>query len=621
MNGLKFIGNPANEGEGISDAGIETYRKNPLHAVARETGQNSRDAADKNSNVPVVVEIQRVEINSAEIPNLAEYRKTVDACLREAEEEEDVKEISFFRQARELLSRPEIPVLKICDYNTTGLTGPCEKGNPFYALVKSSGKSIKEGVTSGGSFGIGKSAVYSASDLQTVFYSTVYLDDDGERRYLCQGKSKFRSFSMDGEPYRSVGYWGDEDGFMPVDNADEVPDWLQREEVGTNVYSVGVRNSEDWKHEMLASIVTNFYCAIHYRNLEFIVDGSTISADTLLSHFENSRVRDAALNSDDFDFSRHVYECVRDEDAIVKKIELENVGDFKVTILLRDGLPSRISINRNGMAICDSMKHFGDAFRRFPMFKEFIALVEPACRSANEWMKKLENPSHDELSEQGIIDESERRAAKISGKLLAKEIRNAIASEARSVSDSATEIEELGALFGAENTNSDDDEGERRPNTFKIQKPLKKKKIKKRKVSRNDDDGDRGGGSDQNPDQDPNPNPNPNPNPGSNPGPSDGPEGDSTKWVSATLDNFRTTVYDTKDYSKRRIWFTPQESGKVELSFKCSGLSISAPMSIVGGNPEVTCSKGVRQTLDVVFASAYSGPIEIDGFINKGGEE
>src|SRR3954470_6063446 len=172
MPELRFLPNDAGEGEGLSDAGIETYRADPFPAVARETSQNSRDAHDRDQSPrrPVRIEIERINIPSTSLPGYEKYKEVAKRCLDLATRQKRKKEKAFFEQAQLVLSRDEIPVLRIADYNTTGLKGPCEEGTAFHSLVKSSGVSNKEDDTSGGSFGIGKSAVYSASDLQTVFY-------------------------------------------------------------------------------------------------------------------------------------------------------------------------------------------------------------------------------------------------------------------------------------------------------------------------------------------------------------------------------------------------------------------------------------------------------------------
>src|SRR5688572_21111121 len=102
MPELRFLPNEAGEGEGLSDAGIETYRADPFPAVARETGQNSRDAHDKerSPSQPVRIEIQKVSVPTESLPDVAKYRDIVDHCLRVAQERRVQKEIEFFSQAR-----------------------------------------------------------------------------------------------------------------------------------------------------------------------------------------------------------------------------------------------------------------------------------------------------------------------------------------------------------------------------------------------------------------------------------------------------------------------------------------------------------------------------------------
>ncbi|RKJ16181.1 hypothetical protein D7X33_47490, partial [Butyricicoccus sp. 1XD8-22] len=62
-------------------------------------------------------------------------------------------------QAKYILNEQEIPFLRISDFNTKGLEGAQtgELGSPWSSLVREAGSSNK-GDSSGGSFGIGKSA-------------------------------------------------------------------------------------------------------------------------------------------------------------------------------------------------------------------------------------------------------------------------------------------------------------------------------------------------------------------------------------------------------------------------------------------------------------------------------
>jgi len=66
---LEFLENAGGEAEGLSDAGIETFRENPFAAAARETGQNSRDARS-DSAAPVRVTYNNLNIDTTAFPTI-----------------------------------------------------------------------------------------------------------------------------------------------------------------------------------------------------------------------------------------------------------------------------------------------------------------------------------------------------------------------------------------------------------------------------------------------------------------------------------------------------------------------------------------------------------------------
>lgn len=161
---LKFPSNDAGESEGLGNAAIETFRDRPYASVARECGQNSKDSG---AEIPVKLSFDALEVEPESIPSIATLREDVAGCLKAAEAKLDEKEIEFFKQASVTLSGKKIRVLRIADSNTKGLLGPCVEGKPFHSLLKGEGVSVKENADSGGSFGIGKNAVFAVSDLQT----------------------------------------------------------------------------------------------------------------------------------------------------------------------------------------------------------------------------------------------------------------------------------------------------------------------------------------------------------------------------------------------------------------------------------------------------------------------
>lgn len=608
MPELKFIPNIADEGEGLSDAGIETYRDNPFPAVARETAQNSRDAHDRDRcpDDPVVVVIDKIGVQPAALPAHASYLGTVRRCLELARKSGTEKEIAFFKQAERVLTAPEIPILRIADFNTRGLRGPCLDGHPFYALVKSSGISDKEDDTSGGSFGIGKSAVYSASDLQTVFYSTLYKGDDGSLDFLCQGKTKFRSFVDDeGEPFRSIGYWGEAKGFQPVGDPAQVPHWLRRDEIGTTVCSIAVRETDDWQKEIAASIVTNFFSAIHAGKMEFKVDGDLINSNTLMRRFEDPSLAAAAME-DEFNFARSMYDCLtNDHEAEEHEIDVPAVGKFRLRILVREGLPKRIGILRNGMYVCDGLGHFGDKFRHFPMYRDFVALVEPCEEISNAWLRAMENPRHDELSPERLLQPDERKAAKRAGKTLVDRIRAEISRAAKSAKGEDTDLEELSEFFALDDEGHKDESGARKVESFKVRAPSPRRRSRQTKPPIQDGEGQEGGaarGTEK------------GTGGGGGGGPGDGDRGTGTgtrtRKTPMPLLSPRTITVPA-DPHERRIIFTPAESGEARLSFESTGISDPAPLELADGECRVICVQNERQEIRVRFVEPYDGPIEI----------
>ena len=57
---------------------------------------------------------------------------------------------------------------------------------------------------------------------------------------------------------------------MPLDSPCEIPEWLLRNEQGTSIFSICMRdNRTDWRYEMAAAILMNFFYAIERQEMEF----------------------------------------------------------------------------------------------------------------------------------------------------------------------------------------------------------------------------------------------------------------------------------------------------------------------------------------------------------------
>jgi hypothetical protein len=620
--GLEFLPNDAGEAEGLGDAGIETFRDKPFAAVARETGQNSRDARDEPS-IPVKIKFDELSIEAHLFPSIEEFRASARLCLEKATSAGNEKDIGFFKQAVTALEAPEIRVMRIADFNTRGVRGPCEEGRPFHTLAKADGMSVKNDINSGGSFGIGKSAVSALSDIQTAFYSTRYNDEDGTH-FLCMGKTLFISHTgADGRERRRKGYWGKRKGFMPIVEPTEIPHWLLRGEQGTSIFSVCVRaNRVDWRNEIVAALLMNFFVAIERGEMEFEVDDGTlkINRSTITSLFGDPKVNEVVDHLKAraaFDTARLLHACLTDDAKATIPLDIDGLGRVNLHLLIREKVGYTVGLVRNGMYITNNLANFGEPFKRFPLYKEFTLLVEPAGLEEGAWFKRLENPSHNDLSAERITDPSMRSKGQKLFETLAGQVRKTLKAMAKSEPSSSMELEELNEFFASEETQTEDDLGTEtnpralKPTAIKIAQPKPKRRVTQ---PRGEDDDDQPG-----PDPKPNDDTNPNPDSPDRPGPT---QRRAKASVPIELDRERNLLVDLHTPSLRRIIFTSTVDGEVSVGVDASGLSspdrIAIRASDIGtvddGDVRVVCKRGERVSLNVEFDTSYAGPIELNAF-------
>ena len=614
---MVFLPNDAGELEGLGDAGIETYKDNPYASIARECGQNSNDAAVKR---PVLVCYDLVTLDSAEIPALTKLQAAVESCLNAAVKNGDERTTDFFKQAKKVLAEKKIKCLRVSDSNTTGLVGPCKPGKPFHSLVKAAGISTKESDTSSGSFGIGKNAAFAISDPQTVFYSTIYLKpDSGLPQFLAQGKSKLISHvDGNGRPRRATGYWGNPSGFMPVDTASAVPEWLRRSEVGTSIFALGFREVPNWEYRMAYSLLANFFIAIKRETMRFEVNNGsiTIDASNVGKLLHDSRVELAAKDDDQLEelqFARDLFRCLISTETIEAHVTIPNLGEIAVRVLVKEGLPKRVAIVRNGMMITDNLKHFGDKFSRFPMYRDFVALVEPLSVDGSVLIKKLENPRHDELSAERVPDPVKQRVAKRAMTQLAKQIREIIRNETTVIPEEEVPLDEMGEFF------ADGDRGDVPPpadaeddlTTIRYQ-PGRAKPVRKTKVQGPGQEGGAGGRGG-------------NGGGGGGTGPGTGTGSGGTghrgKVPAVHFDAVRHTRTPDQKENERTIYFTPTISGIAKVTLEAVGINDNdklfavktQPGKIVNGELLLPLEEGKRTSVRVQLSENYDGPIEMAG--------
>lgn len=621
---LLFPYNQANELQGLNNSGVETFMDSPYSGMARELGQNSIDV--RSGEEPVIMHFNKLDLPISAIPDLDNFKRVTDLCLQTSIERNNVKEIDFFEKAKALLEKETVSVLEVSDFNTKGAS---EKG--FQALT-GEGETEKDSIASGGSFGIGKSAGFAVSDLRTVFYSSRHPEGD-----RAQGKTLYRSHTDENHANeisrQSKGYWGDEYG--PITTVSEIPEWMRRSETGTSVFALGMRSSivkrgeNGWAFETLTVLAINFFGAIHNKDVQFHINRQeqnlVLDRDSLKHLIENDDIAKTAEEislSSELTRSRALYKCLSMPDAAVHctEIEIPYAGSFKIRLLLEDGLGYKIGVLRNGIFITDNLKHFGHSYSRFPMYREFALVIEPADQETSALMKRLENPSHDALTPSRIINENERGLIEKGFRLLGHRIKDFIKSHAKFEIADEQDLDEMNEFFNSDDEMSDETGDENSIEDIRIteikvktESPQTRRTKKAKKSSTTSGKGGGHNGKRNFP-----------------AGKTDGADAGEGKGVEDGNGDLDMPVYRTayirdprilrglSGETSRMVKFTAEDTGEFRVSLYAEGVNegVSIPVAIAGSGEyhtyvSVSGVKGDRVTVNLELDEDYRGAVSV----------
>lgn len=390
----RFPDNQHGEIKGFNDAGVSTFGANTIASVVRETIQNSLDAAlDDSGNESVRVEFDIFPMDGSAIPDDERLTQALKGCMKSCQN--DRKASKFFENALLAIS-DRVSVLRISDHGTTGLRGAKsgEMSTDWSRLVKESGSSSKDEL-SGGSFGIGKYAVYACSGMRCVFYSS--LGDDGVLSSI--GAARLVSFEDgEGRMTTGIGYYSDTDRNVAMLEPLRFPGAFAREpgDTGTDLYVINFLDPDDDALEKIRrEVLENFLVSIWTGRLEVEVSGQEIDKHTLGSYI-------GELNPEDkrdrpiieyFDMLRPGAEGVRrivldpDRHTFARKWHYQK-GEAVLYLKQGDGLNRRILMTRRqGMRLFEQ--------RHMPSSINFTGILCIQGSRMNEEFREMEAPSHD----------------------------------------------------------------------------------------------------------------------------------------------------------------------------------------------------------------------------------
>lgn len=379
---------PNHDGEqhGLNDAGVETFRDNPLLSLAREIAQNSCDAADADSGKPVEVHFVLQELPMSKFPEARSFVRTLKAC--ESYWKKSTNTTKFFKRTLELMSEKTIRVLRVSDFNTTGLRGPVtEPTSDWFKLTKSVGASDKTGVA-GGSFGIGKHAPFACSELRTV----LYCSKDNEGGFAFQGVSKLVTHKNTKKATtQGTGYYGNTDKNQPITKSGQVPPAFRRTQIGTDIYILGFLRNSRWEEEVAKSIIDSFFVAIHEGKLVVKVKDILINASSLPGLVTK-------YQADPSFAATAYYNALTSEDAsLFPEEDFAGLGRIELRVVTGKELSKKIAMVRS-----TGMKIFDKGHIQTPV--RFAGVFCAKGEKLNALLRAMEPPSHNKWEENRYED-------------------------------------------------------------------------------------------------------------------------------------------------------------------------------------------------------------------------
>lgn len=416
------------EWDGLNNAAIYTFNSDVINSLVREMFQNSLDARNKNLKdaesgklLPLWIRIRYEELTQSDFPDFKGFCSIFEKITTA---KPNAQHEAFFRNGSEALNQKKIPFLIFEDYNTVGLEGKDdEPDKSFNSCVISEGVSVKTEATAGGSFGIGKNAIYGLSKLRTVFY--VSCNPAGE--YIFQGKAKLACYHDGKETKDNKIYCGIGNDAASLRNRNKLPKQLRgffdRTEPGLSVFAVCPVLDGNWSEEFLKAILRNYWLALDKGDLQVELhdqgEVQKLNKDNLqeqLKRFFDPEVwtgEDIAPAGNPAEFYRTYKEVV------AEGTEINRLG--KVRFFYRE-LENRytncVAYLRNGMVVYSAKIHGFGSYSYCGVF-----LCDDA--GGNEILRAMEPPRHDGFIPELLTDK--RSDLNVNdGRQILREIKNFI---------------------------------------------------------------------------------------------------------------------------------------------------------------------------------------------------
>lgn len=402
---------------GPNNAAVEHFAATPYPSLIRESIQNSLDVvADRSKPLRMKFEFGKLRAKTYE--GFYELRKHIEGVIKLYGQKAKSEYSPMLEQFDRSYSngQSQIYYIKVSDFNTKGMDYKPDN-SPFHAFIRALGLTVKDDEFSGGSFGFGKSAYFLMSPIHAVLVST--MTEEGKMFFegaanLC---THLYPDSQTGElvKYQHYGYYDNQEGKGPATLPTDIPNKFKREEVGTDIYIMGIDGDESKQteaiDEMIKSTLRHFWMAILQEKLIVEINDIIINAESLddLMSIHFPEIIDRVKNGDNYN-PRPYYEAVKNvgqsKDHIRINKHLQLLGD--VTLYLWKNQEAR-----DGIIHMRKQRMFINRSRSYSSSYGYYAVFICTDNHGNKLLQSIEDPSHRKW---------ESRRNRNSGRLITEEI-------------------------------------------------------------------------------------------------------------------------------------------------------------------------------------------------------
>lgn len=184
-----------------------------LSVLAREATQNSLDERN-DSNSPVRVRYALHELNGEHLNAFLRHLHWDELSTHYEKAAAAQQKVSRSLRAAldDLASTRSLLLLRVDDYNASGLTGPEYSDGRFAAVVRRQLDSHKQGSRAGGSYGLGKATLWAASRFSLVLMnSTLSRPYEGRTERRVIGRLDLPWREVDGVAFAGPAWFGEPD--------------------------------------------------------------------------------------------------------------------------------------------------------------------------------------------------------------------------------------------------------------------------------------------------------------------------------------------------------------------------------------------------------------------------